>query len=199
MSSPPRDPENVARDPEALAFRSTDPEPIVRVRETDSQEPNAGASDRREHAERGLLADPGAADLLAFPGLGDDDRRRARRFLDGTDFSATTVYAEQRAVGECYRLRLCWVIWSETEIRTQYGRAYRDWDVACSTENRDRTLHLIRVPEALDPDAVSSYGSGVHSRGCVPPTRDRKRGGSDENASGDTGNASDRRSPGGRP
>jgi hypothetical protein len=203
MSSPPRDPENVARDPEVLALRNAGPDPIVGVREADGEGRGSDADDR-EHAQRGLLASPEAAALLEFSGIDGRERERARAFLDGTDYAEATVYADRRRVGECYRLRLCWVIWSESQVRTQYARTYRDWDVACSADRDARTLRLIRIPAALDPGAVSSYGSGVHTRGCVPPRRGGVETGGDtsngtENASNGTENASDRRPPGGRP
>ncbi|MFC7070532.1 hypothetical protein [Halobaculum lipolyticum] len=117
----------------------------------------------RETAERIELADvDGAAD--------------ARSFLAETAFDAETVYVERYPVRACYALQLCAVSWSATRVDTQFGRVLRDADVACATDARESTAWLIRIPEALDVDRITSYSSGSGSGSCAEgdrPDRDR--------------------------
>ncbi|MXR41834.1 hypothetical protein GRX01_10865 [Halobaculum sp. WSA2] len=108
----------------------------------------------REEVERLHFADADGADA-------------ARSFLEETAFDAATVFVQRLPVGECYKLQLCGVSWSQTEIDTEFGRVLRDASVACEAEARDSTAWLIRIPEALDTDRITGYGSGVGGGSCA--------------------------------
>lgn len=114
--------------------------------------------------DRGFVADAETARRLRFADV--DGADEAERFVTETDFRSETVYVESRPARECFTLELCSVDWSETSVHTQYGSYYRDVDVSCRAEASDAVSTLIRIPEALDPSAVRSHGSGWSSNGC---------------------------------
>lgn len=51
-------------------------------------------------------------------------------------------------------------------MHTNYARRYRDADVACETGAEDVMATLIRIPAALDPNAIDGYGSSGGSDSC---------------------------------
>ncbi len=165
-----RRPENVAVDPDAVSLRgpsTDDPLAWLASDATESDDPDAADSSGRDALRRRLVGSRTEADRIRFADVaGADD---ARRLVAETDFEAETLYVEQRDVRECYSLELCYVTWSATEIDTQYGRHYRDADVPCEVDARDAAAWLVRVPDALDPDEVRSYGSGTGGGGCRYP------------------------------
>lgn len=93
----------------------------------------------------------------------------ARSVVTATDFSAETVYFLHYPVDACFRLTLCYVTWSSYEIDVQFGRAYRPPDVACDVDDRDTVAAFVRLPDALDSDAISGFGVGSGSRCRLPP------------------------------
>lgn len=122
---------------------------------------------------REFVASTEDADELRFADV--DGADEARQFVAETDFDAETVFVQTRLVEECHTLELCSVSWSARDIETDYGREYRDADVTCRTDARDGVSVLIRIPEALDPDSVNSYGSSWSSSSCrrgPPPRQD---------------------------
>lgn len=119
-----------------------------------------------------FIASRETADRIEFADV--DGAADARAFLDETTFDAETIYVERYPVRACYTLQLCGVSWTETSIDTEFGRVLRDADVACEADARESTAWLIRIPESLDPDLITSYGSGSSSRSCSergPPNR----------------------------
>jgi hypothetical protein len=86
-------------------------------------------------------------------------------FLDETDFSAQTVVLESNAVADCFELRLCTVDWSDSSVETDYTRVLRAYDEPCATRRSAYESRLIRIPEALDGDAINSYSTGIGSSG----------------------------------
>jgi len=162
---PPETTDNVAFDPESHSLRSSDPGPILWAGDRPTTEPGTGDDARRRHwTTRRFVAD--ADDAAAISIADVDGAADAREFLDATDYDAATVYIDQAGIRECFTQDLCHVRWSETEVDTDYARYYRDADVACETDARDVLVTLIRIPEALDPDDVSSYGSSRGSGTC---------------------------------
>lgn len=127
------------------------------------------------HLPRELVADDEQVDETRFADV--DGTAAAREFLETTDFDEETVYVDQTRIGECYDVELCYVGWSATEIRTAYGRVVRDVDVACETDARDTVATLVRIPDAIDPEQVSGYGSGASSSECRLPSWIRDRDG----------------------
>lgn len=162
----PPNAENVERDPESYALRN------------DAEQPPAWFPDEREgrttgdattippeHARtRSLVASEESAARLRFADVPGVDG--AREFVSNTDFESQTLYVESRSVDECRSSELCYVAWSADDIDTQYGGGFRDADVACEADATDAVSWFIRVPDVLDPDAVSGYGSGWSSAGC---------------------------------
>jgi hypothetical protein len=196
-SVPPRDAENLETDPESYVLRGSEDRPLVWLRPENTDESDASETrDRRRTGPRhDLVADEDTAARLAFaenavgvrepgdaaetpePRRGSDAIDAARAFVEGTDFDSETLLIDPRRIGECYRLGLCYVTWSETEYHTYYGRFYRDADVACDADARDATVRLIRIPDVLDPEEVTGSGSGVHSGSCWRPPEERERSG----------------------
>lgn len=128
-------------------------------------------------AETLSVAEGASADATATETAPGDGVAAASDLVAGTDFDSETLFLDQRRVGECYRLELCYVDWTPTEFETQYGRILRDHDVACSADAADSVAVLIRVPAALDPDERASYSSGVHSGSCDRIPEERRYGG----------------------
>lgn len=112
----------------------------------------------------GLVATEATAATLHVDDV--EGAAEARSFVANTDFDAETVYLDPHSVGECYRLRLCSVTWSESDVATRYGRILRDHDAACRADARDVRVTFVRIPAALDPQEVTSTGSGVHRGPC---------------------------------
>lgn len=176
--SEPNRPENVERDPETRAVRVSGDGPAAWLPREESGDAETTDADDGEtpsppSRQHGFVASAEAAERLRIAEA--DGVEEARRFVEATDFETETVYFETRRVRECYSLELCYVTWSATEIDTQYGSYPRDAEVDCETEaesgerSRETTAWFIRVPDDLDPEAVTSHGSGWGSDGCHYP------------------------------
>lgn len=174
--STPTDPEpgrGERRVPEHHVLRTPSGDPPVLIPDEDADAGTSTADPRENARKHGLVADAETADGLRFADA--DGAEAARRFVAETTFDGETLYVEYRSVRECHALELCDVTWSERDIDTQYGSYYRDADVACRPDAEDGVSVLIRIPDALDPDRVTSYGSGWSSSGCErlgPPEDD---------------------------
>ncbi|USZ69826.1 hypothetical protein NGM10_17165 (plasmid) [Halorussus salilacus] len=177
--SEPNRPENVERDPETRAIRMSGDGPAAWLPREDrgdgaTTDAADGETPPTRTRQRGFVASAEAAERLRLAEV--DGAEEARRFVEATDFEAETVYFETHRVRECYELELCYVTWSATEIDTQYGSYHRDAEVECETEAEsgedaeETTAWFIRVPDDLDPEAVTSHGSGWSGDGChFPP------------------------------
>lgn len=149
-------------DPEQYTLRGPVEKQVVRTASDED-----GDDDRDERRWRNeLVASAKAADALTFVDV--DDADGARAFLDETDFQNETIYVEQNTVGECWNVQLCHVAWGPDKIETDYSRTLRPVDAACSTDQRVTVVSLIRIPEALDPDAVHEHASSMGGRCRVP-------------------------------
>ncbi|WP_115865030.1 hypothetical protein [Halorussus litoreus] len=175
--APPGSPrgENVERDPDRVDLRAPDEQPPVWLpRDEDETATESTTAGRPERARsRGLVASASVAERLGIADV--DGAGEAREFVSDTDFEAETLYVESRSVEECRSPELCYVAWSATEVETQFGGRYRDADTDCRVDERDGVSWLIRIPDMLDPDRVSSHGSGWSSRGCDERRRIRER------------------------
>ncbi|WP_313695581.1 hypothetical protein [Halorarum halobium] len=159
-----RDLENVATDPPHRTLRATTDASIVWV---DDGESGTNGTPRRYLSDR-FIVDEASADRLRF--AESVDSAPVREFIAATEFETETVYVDLSSVGECYRLELCYVGWSDAEIETRYGRTLRDADVSCGADVRASVATFVRIPAAIDPERISSYGSGMSSGGCrLPP------------------------------
>jgi len=164
----PFDPESV---PPHRRLRGTTDGPLVWLPDETRTETNGEPRRRRPT----FLTSREQVDRLRFADV--EGVETARTFLEETAFDSATVFLERFPVRRCYELQLCDVSWSATDIDTQFGRALRDADVACEPDARDSTAWLVRIPEALDTDRVTSYGSGVSGSSCGerrrPPEREQ--------------------------
>ena len=163
--------ENVERNPDSHVLRSPTDEMaawfVPRKPYSTSNDGSSTVVPPENAHSRGLIATAESAGRISFADI--EGAKSARRFVEETDFDRETLYFEQRTVEECYRLELCYVTWSQTEIDTQYGNYYRDADVSCRVDTDDTEAWFIRVPDVLDPEQVSSHGSGWSSTGCRYP------------------------------
>lgn len=154
--------------PAHYALRHSDNKPTVWVpnehRRSTTAAPSSTTAPPNNAERRGFVGSAETAEQLWFADV--DGAAEARQFVIDTDFDTETVYVEFHAVRECQSQQLCSVTWSQTDIHTQYGSYYRSADVSCRADARDGVSWLIRIPEALDPAAIRSHGSGWSSRGC---------------------------------
>ncbi|MFB9825437.1 hypothetical protein [Halobaculum roseum] len=154
----PFDPESV---PPHRSLRAATDEPLAWL--PDETRTDTDGEPRRRRPT--FVASRDRADRLRFADV--EGVEAARSFLAETTFDSETIYLERYPVRRCYELQLCDVSWSETDIDTQFGRVLRDADVACDPDARDSTAWFVRIPEALDPDRITSYGSGMSGSSCA--------------------------------
>jgi hypothetical protein len=163
----PDPPDDAVTDPASVVLRAPPDEPAVREA-TDGTDTGGDESDPQvDEWRHNLIADAETAASLSIADV--DGADEARRFLDGTDFDAETVYVERHVVGECYDQRLCWIRWTEERVETSYARMLRPAEAACSADARVGVTHLIRLSAALDPDEVSRFSSSGGSGECRTP------------------------------
>jgi len=156
--------DNVERDPDSVVLRTPKREPAAWLASegTDADEPT---EDRRlNRPDNRLIADRETADRLRYADVSGTEE--AEQFVADTDFESETLLLDSSGVGECYELQLCYLTWSRSEYHTWYMRTYRPADVACEADDRGQVLHLIRIPDVLDPEQVRSSGSGVNTNRC---------------------------------
>jgi hypothetical protein len=179
-------PDNVATDPPSVTLRRpASDDPPLEVRDADGE--RRTERERREAVRRGFVTSPEAASLLrARDGEG---AARAREFVDETDFDAAFLFVDRGLVRRCFEQLLCRVTWSRSELRLTYAEVYRDYDVACSADERDRVARLIRLEGAVDPRRIESGGTHTRRGGCPVPRW--RRGDRDERAAATAAEASD--------
>lgn len=158
-------------DPEQYTLRGPVEKQVVQT-PSDENEDDDRADERRWRSE--LVASRDAADSLTFGDVDGVDGARA--FLDETDFQNEMIYLEQRIVEECWDTELCYVTWGPDKIETDYSRTLRPVDAACSADQEDIVVSLVRIPDALDSDAVHQHGSSMGGR-CRVPSNARDDGG----------------------
>jgi hypothetical protein len=159
-------------DPAHVMLRNPAGEPVVSV--PPDEDPLETGTQTPERPVHGFVASSDDLEALSFADV--EGVERAREFLATTSFDAETVFYEQGRVAECRRRTLCYVSWTPGSIETDYADVLRPATVECSTDADDALTTFIRIPEALDPDRISSYSSG-HSRGaggCRTPDRARR-------------------------
>lgn len=160
---------NIERDPEYETLRGPEDRPVYWL----APEAETERSETTPTRVRGrnLIASAETAERVRFADGFDADA--AQEFITATDFENETLYLSPRRAKACFEIRPCYVEWAVDEIHTQYGSYYRDADVRCEADTREMVVSVIRIPDALDPDQVRSYGGGWSSEGCRPPRRDR--------------------------
>lgn len=160
----PGNPGNSETAPDHYMLRGATNDPLVRTADETEDTDDDRPEERRWRHE--LVASADAANSLTVTDV--DGAVGARSFLDDTDFETETIYVEERAIGECWELELCHVQWGAERVETDYGRQLRPVDAACSADEKVTVATFIRIPTALDPDAVNQYGSGMSGSGCRP-------------------------------
>lgn len=165
-SNPDERPANADLDPESVRVRHAAETPPIWYAETDSPVDPATA-ERSRYDARKIIDSPADRDRLQYADVEGVDA--ARRFAAETDLETETLYLENNTVEACFRHELCYVTWSSTEIDTQYGRYYRDADVACELDAEETASRLIRIPDTLHPGSIRSIGSGLSGSGCYTP------------------------------
>jgi hypothetical protein len=111
---------------------------------------DAGTISPHERRDEGVIADEATAATLSFGDV--EGAEEARAFVEATDFDSESIYLHQTPLGDCYRLELCSADWGGEELSLRYVSVLQDYDVACSSEERDTLATFVRVPAALDPD-----------------------------------------------
>jgi hypothetical protein len=106
------------------------------------------------------------------------DRTGIDEFLAETDFERETVYLQPVTLEECFTLTLCGVHWGADQISTDYNRLTRPYDERCAVDATVYEVWFIRLPEAIDTDAVNSFSTSIGSGQCdVAPVPTEREGG----------------------
>jgi hypothetical protein len=172
-------------DPETLLLRvDTDRPPIWLAKSNDEADGRPTASERDRWRESIVIDDTTRADRLGV--VESVDRERVESFLAATDFEVETVYIEMGAVEECFRLDLCHISWTPTEISTDYARRTRSYTERCEVDEFVVEARLIRIPDAVEADDVNGYSSSVGTGAC-----DRRQGRAEGEAGTDPASASE--------
>lgn len=152
-----------ATDPETHLVRvNTERPPIWLTDADDDGQPTVSQRNRwRDHI---IVDDSARADRISVADA--VDRERVESFLTATDFDAETVYIEMGAVQECFRLKLCRIGWSSTEVSTDYTRQARPYTAHCEVREAVIEARLIRIPDPINADDVTSYSSSIGTGVC---------------------------------
>jgi hypothetical protein len=157
-------------EPETLLLRvATDRPPLWLAKSNSEDSGRPTASERDRWRDSIIVDDTDRADRLSIADT--VDREQVESFLGATDFAVETVYVEMGAVEECFRLDLCHISWTPTEISTDYIRRSRSYTERCEVDEWVIEARLIRIPDALEADNVNGYSSSVGTGAC-----DRRRG-----------------------
>jgi hypothetical protein len=174
-------------DPETLLVRvDTDRPPIWLARPNNEAEGRPTASERDRWRESIVIDDTARADRLGV--VESVDREQVESFLAATDFEVETVYVEMGAVEECFRLDLCHISWTPTEISTDYTRRTRSYTERCEVDEWVIEARLIRIPDAIEADDVNGYSSSVGTGAC-----DQRQGRAEGEAGAEPASASESR------
>lgn len=157
-------------DPETLQLRvATDRPPIWLTKSNSEDSGRPTASERDRWRDSIIVDDTARADRLSVADT--VDREQVESFLGATDFAVETVYVEMGVVEECFRLDLCHISWTPTEISTDYSRQSRPYTGRCEVDELVIEARLIRIPYALEADNVNGYSSSIGTGAC-----DRRQG-----------------------
>lgn len=128
---------------------------------------DSGTIPSHERRDRGLIADEATAATLSFSDV--EGTEEARAFVEATDFDSESIYLDQTPLGNCYRLELCSVSWGGEEVSLRYVFVLEDYDVACSSDERDTLATFVRIPVALDPDRTVDVDRSNRAGRCGQP------------------------------
>lgn len=182
-SDPPG--QDSSTDPKAVVIRAATDLPPVRLGQADETRTEPFEAVAVAHDSNGIVGTQSAAESLTVAdGI---DAEPVGSFVEATEFSEATLYLESIRIEDCFRLHLCRVAWSADEIRTDYVRRIRPYDERCRTDEVVYESRLIRIPAALDGDAIHGFGSSIGGGGRCDERSARGTGGAAGGASGDAG------------
>ncbi|EMA26343.1 hypothetical protein C443_01307 [Haloarcula argentinensis DSM 12282] len=130
----------------------------------DDEDGRPTESPRSRPTESEIIDTAAKADRVSV--VDDADRSEIRSFLDGTDFDTETVYVQTVTIEECFRLTLCQIRWAADNITTDYGRVSRPYDEPCTAGNKIYAVWVIRIPDTVNADDISSYSSSIGGNSC---------------------------------
>lgn len=148
-------------DPDAVATRvNADRQPVW----LDDGDGRPTESQHSRPMESEIIDTAAKADRLSV--AEDADRSLIRTFLDETNFDTETVYVQTVPIEECFRLTLCQIRWTADTITTDYGRVSRPYDEPCTAGNTVYAVWVIRIPDTVNADDISSYSSSIGGNSC---------------------------------
>lgn len=95
-----------------------------------------------------------------------DGADAVREFVAATAFDDASVFVDQRSVEACYRLEICGVRWSETDVDLAYSRVALPYDVPCEADAEAMEARFLRLPDPLDHESMSGVASNIDTGGC---------------------------------
>jgi hypothetical protein len=153
----------VLTDPPMTLLRSESDRPSIQFA-SESEPTDTPPVDRQARRNsHGVIDSTAQSQRLSF--ANGVDQESVSAFITATNFDTETVFLESVPVEECYRLQLCRIGWQSSEIRTDYTRVLRPYDEACAVDTTVYETRLVRLPTALDRDAVRSFQSSVSGSG----------------------------------
>lgn len=158
-------PASSVTDPPQLVARGGTERPPIQLADADDETTDEEPEPMRFRTAHSVVDDPETAERLTVADDVEVDDDLAA-FVEETAFGSETLYVETNAVRECFELALCWVSWQPDEIHTDYARRLRPYDTACTADARRLESRLVRLPVALDADAVTAFGTSIGSGGC---------------------------------
>lgn len=168
---------NVAVNPPTVTVRRPGRrDPVLGFADAD-RDPDCAVPGQPRAVERGFVTTARAASLLRIDDV--EGAPTARQFVEETDFEREFLFVDRGTVGQCYELVLCAVTWTATELERTYGKVYRDYDVACSTDEYDRVARLVRLEGNVDARRIETAGRSTYGGGCPDgrePSNDRTGG-----------------------
>ncbi|WP_058366972.1 hypothetical protein [Haloparvum sedimenti] len=116
-------------DPDVVMARNPDLEASVLLDPTGGDAGSDAGGDGDSAASpigRELVTDPDrAAALTVADGVPESDAAALRSFVEGTDFSAETLFAAPSRIPSCYRIRIRSVSWEPQRAEYEYCRELR--------------------------------------------------------------------------
>lgn len=157
---------STATDPPIALLRANSATPPIRPPDFEPQDADESPEDRySSRVTHTLLGSRADAEQCTVAPEVDGDADAVSAFVADTDFDEETLYLETNRLPECYRLELCAVTWLPDKIRTEYTRRLRPYDERCEADEEVFESRLIRLPVAVDTDAVHSFATSVGGSG----------------------------------
>jgi len=151
-------------EPETLLLRMATDRPPIWLAEPGEDDGRPTVRQRNRWRNHVIVDEASRADLVTV--AESADREAVDAFLAATEFDDETVYIEMGEVRECFRLELCHVGWSASEISTDYTRKTRPYTDHCEVDESVIEARLIRIPSPLDDNEVNGFSSSIGTGAC---------------------------------